>query len=352
MSREVAKHLYRTEAQTIDVLVTVPQSVVNRLQADYGILVKRFIEGGGAVLTVKPSQLDRLAGDAQVTDLAEDGTVFSRMAVTTQAMGADKVWSGDGKAFGGITGNGVNVAVIDSGIAPNDDIKNRIIFSKDFTRASNSGSGSSSTALDEYGHGTHIAGIIAGSGNGSRTLTSAAFTGMAPGAGILNLKVLKADGSGLVSTVIDAVEWCIRNRENYKIRVINLSLGRPSSDNFLTDPLVMSVERAVRAGIVVVAAAGNLGTYGPNNQPIVGAIESPGYAPDALTVGATNTHNTVYRSDDTVTSWSSRGPVGNPENPSSWMLKPDVVAPGNNIIAAASDTPHPRGWRRCRGWHC
>ena len=68
---------------------------------------------------------------------------------------------------------------------------------------------------------------------------------------------------------------------------------------------------------------------------VVGGIVSPGYAPDALTVGATNTQNTVYRSDDTVATWSSRGPVGNPEDPSGWLLKPDVVAPGTNIISTA-----------------
>ena len=185
---------------------------------------------------------------------------------------------------------------------------------------------------DLYGHGTHVAGMIAGSGVGSLGGSDPAYVGMAPGANIISLRVLGPDGSGNVSTVIDAINWTIANKNKFQIRVINLSLGHPATSSYLTDPLALACERAVKAGIVVVSAAGNLGKA-DDGTPIVGAIVSPGDTPGALTVGASNTKGSVARSDDIMATYSSRGPVGDPDDPSSWLIKPDLVAPGNKITS-------------------
>ena len=115
---------------------------------------------------------------------------------------------------------------------------------------------------------------------------------MAPGASLISLKVLGADGTGYVSDVIGAIDWAIANKNKFGIRVINLSLGAPSSGSYGDDPMAKAVERAVNAGIVVIASGGNLGKL-PDGTPLVGAIVSPGYTPGALTVGALNNKGTV-----------------------------------------------------------
>ena len=136
-------------------------------------------------------------------------------------------------------------------------------------------------ARDGYGHGTHVAGIIAESRRDG-------YGGMAPGAWIANLRVLGADGSGKTDAVIDAIDWAIQNRQRYNIRIINLSLGHPVFESYLDDPLCQAAQRAVDAGLVVVAAAGNFGKT-DDGRPVVGGIVAPGNTPSVLTVGAINT---------------------------------------------------------------
>jgi serine protease AprX len=177
--------------------------------------------------------------------------------------------------------------------------------------------------VDEYGHGTHIAGII---GEGSRD----GFTGMAPGAWIVNLKVLEADGSGKTSDVIEAIDWAIKYRRLFNIRVINLSLGHPVFESYRDDPLCQAAERAADAGILVVAAAGNFGKA-EDGRPIVGGVIAPGNTPSVLTVGALNTRGTARRSDDVMATFSSRGPPL-----IDGVLKPELAAPGNRIVAASA----------------
>ena len=182
---------------------------------------------------------------------------------------------------------------------------------------------SRSIGRDDYGHGTHVAGIIAGS-------QDSGYAGVAPGAHLVSLKVLKADGSGDTSDVIAAIDWAIRNRLRYNLRVINLSLGHPVFESYREDPLCQAVERAVNAGMVVVAAAGNFGKTA-EGKAVVGGIVSPGNSPSALTVGASNTRGTAQRSDDVMATYSSRGPTA-----IDGLLKPELVAPGNRIVAAAA----------------
>ena len=151
---------------------------------------------------------------------------------------------------------------------------------------------------------------------------------MAPGANLISLRVIGADGTGSTSDVIRAIHWAIRNKARYNIRVINLSLGHAVEESYKDDPLCEAVERAVNAGIVVVAAAGNRGKDDAGHS-IYGGIESPGNDPYVITVGALNTHGTVARSDDELTTYSSKGPTA-----IDGLIKPDIAAPGNKIVSA------------------
>ncbi len=186
---------------------------------------------------------------------------------------------------------------------------------------------------DAFGHGTHVAGIIAGSPAPANGVAAEYAGGIAPRAKLINVKVLGADGIGFTSDVIDGIEWVVANRVRYNIRVINLSLGHPVMESCSTDPLCEAVNQAVQAGIVVVVAAGNDGKA-PDGRTILGGISSPGNSPYAITVGALNTWGTVGRSDDTVAKFSSRGPTAY-----DLAVKPDIAAPGD-------EDPLARG-RRC-----
>ncbi len=325
----LSKGLAREVQQTPDVVVSViaegPQSEMDRLARTYGLQIVSRMDSG-AKLTGTAAQFDRAASDPGVVSLAEDERVAGAMAVTTASTGASQLWKGKDGAYAGITGRGVNVVVIDSGIAQNPDLDNRVMTWVDFVDPT------STVRVDTYGHGTHVGGIIAGSGAGSRGATGGAYIGMAPGANLISERVLGTDGSGYVSDVLLAIDWAIRNKNKFNIQVINLSLGHPATTAPGDDPLAKAVERAVANGIVLVCSAGNLGKT-DDGTPIVGGIVSPGDTPGALTVGALNTHGTVARSDDTIATYSSRGPVGDPDQPSSWQLKPDLVAPGNAIVS-------------------
>src|SRR5262249_14837222 len=140
------------------------------------------------------------------------------------------------------------------------------------------------TPYDDNGHGTHVAGTIAGSGYNSKN-TPTNFKGFAPNALLVGVKVLDQNGTGTVSNVINGIQWCIQNKDLYNIRVINLSLGRPVTESYQTDPLAQACEAAVNAGLVVCVAAGNYGKDS-NGSALYGGITSPGYDPMVITVGA------------------------------------------------------------------
>ena len=182
---------------------------------------------------------------------------------------------------------------------------------------------------DPYGHGTHIGAIIAGSSPYPQDSTwQTPFRGVAPGANLISLRVIGADGTGKASDVIEAIHWAIKNRKRFNIRVINLSLGGPVEQSYNDDPMCEAVERAVHAGIVVVAAAGNRGKD-DEGRSVYGLIESPGIDPYVITVGASNTKGTARRSDDELATYSSKGPTV-----IDGLIKPDLVAPGNKIVSA------------------
>jgi serine protease AprX len=237
-----------------------------------------------------------------------------------------------------LDGTGVGIAVIDSGVYEHDDLQSadgtysRIVYSESFVPTDPS-------TGDPYGHGTHVAGIIAGNGRDSQSGYSQHYMGLAPNANIINLRVLDANGSGADSQVIAAIGRAVELKYDYNIRVINLSLGRNIFESYTDDPLCQAVEAAWQAGIVVVVAAGNNGrtnsignTAGNSGY---GTIQVPGNDPSVITVGATKTNGTPARLDDTIASYSSKGP-----SLIDHVVKPDLVAPGNRIVSLESPGSH------------
>jgi serine protease AprX len=229
-----------------------------------------------------------------------------------------------------LDGTGVGIAVIDSGVYNHDDLQksgatgSRIVYSESFIP------GDTSTN-DAYGHGTHVAGIAAGNGHDSQSGYPTQYLGVAPNANIINLRVLDQNGAGSDSQVIAAIQRAIQLKSTYNIRVINLSLGRPIFESYTLDPVCQAVESAWKAGIVVVVAAGNSGRDNSYGVQGYGTINAPGNDPNVITVGATKTNGTPGRLDDTVASYSSKGPTLLDH-----IVKPDLVAPGNRVVSLAS----------------
>jgi serine protease AprX len=268
---------------------------------------------------VDHKQLRELLASDDVVGISYDAPVTGNLLGLTTTTGVSVESSGSKVARSRykVTGAGVNVAVIDSGVQPHTDLPaSRIVAWVDFVNGK-------TTPYDDYGHGTHVAGIIAGSGAAS----SGKYAGVAPSAGIVALKVLRADGSGSTSTVLAALEWVLANHARYNIRIVNLSLGHPIFEAAATDPLVQLVERVKERGILVAVAAGNMGNNALG-QTVYGTITSPANAQGALAVGAADTKYTLARGDDTVASFSSRGPTRY-----DYYTKPDVVAPGYHVVS-------------------
>jgi len=262
--------------------------------------------------------LKRLANDPKVKRIHKDRETEAFLARTAAAIGAKNV-----HAQYGYNGAGVGVAVIDSGITPwHDDLTvanregQRVTAFVDFVNGQ-------TAKYDDWGHGTHVAGIIAGNGYDS----TGARQAIAPKANIISLKALDGEGKGRISYIIAALDWAVANKTQYNIRVINMSLGAGVFESYNTDPLTLAAKRAVDAGIVVVAAAGNMGKAA-NGQPQYGAISAPGNAPWVLTVGASSTMGTIDRRDDTIALYSSRGPTM-----VDFGAKPDLVAPGSGTVS-------------------
>jgi len=221
-----------------------------------------------------------------------------------QVVRATKVWQQ------GITGGGVTVAILDSGIAEDADLvqpDNRLLASVNFA--------DERLTSDPGGHGTHIAGIVAGNGSNS----GGEFTGIAPQANVVDVRVLGSTGSGRISSVVRGIEWVLAHRTAYNIRVINLSFGAPATLPYRADPMSAAVEIAWRRGLVVVAASGN---GGPDRDTVV----TPGIDPYAITVGATDDRGTIGRDDDLLAWFSAWGSADS-------NAKPDLVAPGRRIVS-------------------
>jgi serine protease AprX len=314
----------RTSARA-RVIVRGSRMEIEALASRHGVAIARWL-GDSAVVLANSSQVSALAADSTRDVLSGDAPVAPFMGVSTGATAADQVREGYGGlllglgAISGVTGAGVTVAILDTGIAAHPALTGKVI-------ANVSKIAGDPSPNDEHGHGTHIAGIVAGNSSASKNVTPLYRGGIAPDVKLVNVRVLGANGTGWTSDVIAGIEWVIENRDKYKIRAINLSLGHPVTEPSTTDPLCIAVMKATAAGIVVIASAGNAGKA-QDGTPILGGITSPGNSPHAITVGAMNTKGTISRADDIMTTYSSRGPTKFEH-----AVKPDVVAPGNKVIS-------------------
>ena len=226
-----------------------------------------------------------------------------------QTIRASSVWN----LSPAVQGQGVTVAVVDSGVDSGDDFT-AVDGTDRVTGQARFNSDTNRKASDGYGHGNHVASIIGGNGRSS----AGQYVGVAPAANLLNVKVSNDDGSSTLSSVIDGLQWVLDNRNVYNIRVVNLSLNSTVAESYHTSPLDAAVEILWFNKIVVVVSAGNNGTttlYPPANDPFV------------ITVGATDDKGTAVRSDDVMTTFSAYGTT------SDGFAKPDLVAPGKNIVA-------------------
>jgi serine protease AprX len=282
----------------------------HQVELHHGQIRKQLADGVVAVLTSNDARDLSLAPGVDVspntpvalstlTGLPHDATT----AFTT-VTGADPL------VAAGIDGRGVTVAVLDTGIDQSPDFGSRLIGGVDLT-------GEGNPFQDDYGHGTFVAGLIAGDG----TASMGQYKGEAPGANLVAIKVAGANGAVDTATVIQGIDWAIANEERYAIRVLNLSLGADATESTTTAPLDAAVERAWEAGIVVVASAGN---YGPGN----GSISKPGDDPLIITTGATDNAGTASPLDDTVPAFSSVGPTW-----ADGWFKPDLVVPGRSVVS-------------------
>lgn len=313
--------------------------------AKLGAFVYRQLPLIKAVAVRVPTKnLRQLMALPYVKHVSEDVETKKTDAFTVQSSYADVAW----QQYGTL-GSGVGVAVLDSGIRDSTEFETPLLKNTQGSllgglllpgkRLKASVNFTKEDANDHCGHGTHVAGILAGNGAQSfdQTKYTQTFFGAAPGANLISVKVLDKMGSGSVTQTIAALQWVVANKAKYNIRVINMSLGHPVGESYETDPLCQAVASVWKNGIVVVCAAGNNGRLNEDPDPTepdnegygtgYGSIDSPANSPYVITVGAMKSMDGV-RAHDRVATYSSRGP-----SRVDYILKPDIMAPGNRVIS-------------------
>lgn len=210
-------------------------------------------------------------------------------------------------------GAGICAAILDTGIALHPDLKDRVAGFRDFT-------GSSIKCRDDSGHGTHVAGILAGNGISS----GGTYAGMAPRTDLLIGKVLDREGNGNVDNVISGIQWVMESAVSCGIRIVNISVGtQPDLAQSQKDRLQKAVEELWDMGLIVVVSAGN---YGPRS----GTVVVPGNSRKVITVGVPDSPSSFSRSRRERINYSGRGPTNE------CVIKPDIFAPGTGILSCNS----------------
>jgi serine protease AprX len=323
----------------VDLILRTKSPVTPKEQARLakigGYVYKNLSFIQSVAVRVPQRKLATLLGYEFVRHVSSDVTVRKTDAFTVSSSGANVAWSQYGA-----TGKGIGVAVVDSGVRSSSDFSGGGLFGTRVVSNMNFASDSLLSADDKCGHGTHVAGIIAGNGKLSSGWNCyQTYYGVAPQAHVINVRVLDANGGGKVSQVLAGMSWVVANKVLHNIRVMNLSVGHEVGESYLTDPLCLAAEVAWKAGIVVVAAAGNDGrenateTEGADNEGFgtnYGSITSPGNSPYVITVGAMKSVDGT-RENDTIATYSSRGPTR-----LDFVVKPDIIAAGNRVVSSLS----------------
>jgi serine protease AprX len=299
----------------------IDQNPKNRIVADLPLINGFTVEVDKNSLGVLP-ELSKIAGDVSVAldgritipdpeieKPVKPGEMTAMLDVATKTMGLDKVWDR------GFKGQNTIICVIDTGIAPHKDLKDKIIGFDDITKKQYD-----VQPYDDNRHGTHCSSIAAGTGEAS----DGKYCGAAPEAKLYGIKVLDGNGSGSFTDVILGIQRAVELKQSGKvdIDIISMSLGGPISQPSKKDPVVQAVDAAWDAGIIVNVAAGNSG-------PGRSTTSTPANSDKILTVGAMDDKGTVKREDDSMAYFSSVGPTKY-----DGLVKPDYVAPGVNIRAA------------------
>ena len=309
-------------------------NVIVRFRRSPGAAEKMLVQGlGGGVrkqmrassrwmsVSLPASVVARLSEHSIVDYVASDEPVAASLDIARQAANEAPVEVPE-SAF---KGAGVTIAVVDSGVAQHPDIQT-MMAAVDFVGTPPLQGGvppmAPENSIDPNGHGTHVAGILVGTGSHS---PDGRMAGVAPQASLISVRVLDGTGRGLTSDVLAGLQWILDNKTQYGIRVVNLSLGHPVFEPASVDPLVQAVDALWDAGVVVVCSAGNNGRDG------YVTISSPCNSRKVITVGAINDHRTADVADDTTTTYSSHGPTA-----IDLVAKPDLVASGNRIVSLRS----------------
>jgi serine protease AprX len=348
---QLAQSMAQATTEMVDVIVrelpgagSEPERMVEDLGGDVGRHIE-IIDGFTA--EVPRTSIDALRSSGRIHSVTEDSRVYLQHEVngydaslptnpgsifnTTNAVKARDMWRE------GFTGKGVDVAMIDSGVVPVEGLTgpNKLVLGPDLSFESGS---PPHRYMDTFGHGTHMAGIIAGRDgavvSGRENGDHDNFIGVAPDARVVSVKVAAHNGATDVSQVLAAIDWVVqhRNSAGLNIRVLNLSFGTDGTQSYLLDPLTYAAEVAWHKGIVVVVAAGNSQFGSP-------ALNNPAYDPYVIAVGASDTKGTFDTSDDVVPDWSARG---------DGTRNPDLVAPGKSVASLRApgsyiDVTHPEG---------
>lgn len=318
-----------------------------RVAALGGEVTRSYAHLDMRAIRMPAASLTELAGEDNIDWLSIDDEMSSMSSASRAAANIPAA----GSINAGYSGSSVGIAVLDTGISKHGDLDDQMLqysFLNGAYPEPEIANGeivtpNDSARDDKFGHGTHVAGVLSGSGVESED----EFKGAATGAKVLALQVLDKDGGGSMSDVMAALDWLLTYGSYFDIRVVNLSLGKGISESNATDPLVIAVENLWDAGMVVVVAAGNEGHYGSMT------VTSPGNSRKVITVGSLTDNGTGSDfTDDHVSSFSSTGPtIGD------YVLKPDLLAPGNRVVAAIPLNSKlavnlPSRHKACKGINC
>lgn len=243
-------------------------------------------------------------------------TIYQNSNISMQMNKAREIVKADIAQDMGYSGEGIGVAIVDTGISKCNDFiypNDRIVAFKDFIN-------NKKTPYDDNGHGTHVAGIAGGNGTNS----DGRYKGIAINCNLIGVKVLNEEGQGNASDVLAGLQWIMDNRKKYNIRIVNLSIG--TNNTSYNDPLVKAVEKMWDSGIVITIAAGNDG-------PKKFTINSPAISKKVITIGSSD--DSKYSSNiwgNPMVNFSGRGPT------MQCVIKPDVLAPGVDIVSCLSSS--------------